>query len=333
MTVTNQAELKISERAVSGELAAVLSPLDSELFFEKYWNQKAVYIPGTPEKFAGLFDRDGFLRVARRCADLKVGYTDEKGWPAHFNIQPEQISEMLAASKTVCASVVDPSEPQLTAFLNEYRRSFRIAGKFFFNSYLSPEGAGFGLHLDHHPVSILQIEGRKRWWYSSKPGLTQVISNVSFPAGRDVLTLPWVTVERPAEESLCEVVLSPGDVLYLPKGCWHRAKALEHSLGLTLAMESVSLLDLALTALSPKLNTVDFRDALPAYPRAISQASMQSELDTIFASGLDRLRQLINDFSIADLNAVWAQVERQAQSVGLHTSKSSAASLRKMNSV
>jgi hypothetical protein len=57
----------------------------------------------------------------------------------------------------------------------------------------------------HHPVSILQLEGQKRWWYSREPRLKQVISNISFPVGRDLLKLPWVTVQRPTEESLCEV--------------------------------------------------------------------------------------------------------------------------------
>jgi ribosomal protein L16 Arg81 hydroxylase len=272
------------------------------------------------------------MRAAEHCADLKVGYTDEKGWPAHFNIRPDQIPEMLNKGKTVCASVVDPDEPVLTAFLTEYKKSFRVAGKFFFNSYLSPDGAGFGLHLDHHPVSILQLEGQKRWWYSREPGLKQVISNVSFPAGRDLLKLPWVTVQRPTEESLCEVVLSPGDVLYLPKGCWHRAQAIGHSLGLTLAMESVSLLELIQTGLQPGLNTVTFRDALPGYASADLAEGMPRELEEIFGSGLEALRRLIDDVSPANLYAAWTQTEAQAQSMRLRADKSSATSPGRVNS-
>ncbi len=320
MTITDESDVK-SNSAFSGELAAVLCPFNPQLFFEAYWNKKALYIPGHPGKFAGLFNRDAFLRAAQYCADLKVGYTDENGWPAHFNIRPDQIQEMLAKGKTVCASVVDPDEPVLTTFLNEYKKSFRVAGKFFFNSYLSPDGAGFGLHLDHHPVSILQVEGQKRWWYSSEPGLKQVISNVSFPTGRDVLKLPWVTVHRPTEESLCEAVLSPGDVLYLPKGCWHRAQAIGHSLGLTLAMESMSLLELIQAALLPKLNTVAFRNALPGYPTSDIGPAIGSELEELFASGLESLRAVIDGVSPAELYAAWTEMEAQAQCVRLTAAK------------
>src|SRR4051794_34837889 len=94
-----------SEQA-SGALCDVLNPVSPEQFFREHWNRKALYVSGQPDKFAGLFDRAAFHRAAQNCGDLKVGYTDDKGWPAHFQIRPDQIDEMLAARKTVCASVI-----------------------------------------------------------------------------------------------------------------------------------------------------------------------------------------------------------------------------------
>ena len=61
-----------------------------------------------------------------------------------------------------------------------------------------------------------------------------------FPPDRNVLKLPGVTVTRPVEASLSEVILNPGDILQLPKGTWRRVQASGGSLGLTLAMESAS---------------------------------------------------------------------------------------------
>ncbi len=296
--------------AVQGDLAALLHPVEERLFFEQYWNEKALYIPGTLNKFAGLFDRETFDRGAYHCADLKVGFTDEKGWPGHFNIKPEQIPEMFASGKTVCASVINPGNPILTAFLNRISNNFAVAGGFFFNSYLSPDGAGFGLHLDHHPVSILQIEGQKRWWFSPKPGLKEVATNVSFPKDRDVLKLPWVTVARPREEDLCEVVLNPGDVLYLPRGTWHRAQAIGSSLGLTLAMESLTPLDLIQRALAPHLsNNVEFRSQVPGYWRRSFQDKIPAELERIFESTLNEIRTTLGSMTASDLYRVWEQVQ------------------------
>lgn len=320
-------EVLLEEKSeqVSGALSNVLNPISPEQFFREHWNRKALHISGEADKFAGLFDREAFHRVAHNCGDLKVGYTDERGWPAHFQIRPDQIDEMLAGRKTVCASVIQNAEPALTRFLDEFRKSFRVAGTFTFNSYLSPDGSGFGLHLDHHPVFILQLEGAKRWRYSAEPGLRQVITNVSFPAGRDVLKLPWVTVSRPPEESLCEVVLRPGDVLYLPKGCWHCAQAIGHSLALTLAMESISLLDLIQAAMGPKLNTVEFRNALDAYPVAESADGLSDQLKNVMHEGLSELRELVQNITVEDLAAVWERVEQHSANAQVQVARGPAA--------
>ena len=95
-----------------GELKPLLHPMEVNLFFKQYWNQNALFLPGRPEKFRGLFDRAAFDRAVHDCIDLKVGYTDEKGWPAHFNIKPEQVQEMLSSGKTVCASAIDGGKGQ-----------------------------------------------------------------------------------------------------------------------------------------------------------------------------------------------------------------------------
>jgi ribosomal protein L16 Arg81 hydroxylase len=292
-----------------GDLEHLIHPLDVRTFFERYWDRQALFLRGKPEKFAGLFDRAAFDRAVHHCADLKVGYTDEKGWPAHFNIKPEQVPEMLKSGKTVCASVIDPGNPELTAFVNRVKQSFALLGRFFFNSYLSPDGAGFGLHLDHHPVWILQIEGRKRWWYSPEPALRQVMTNVSFPKDRQELKLPWVTVTRPHEADLREAVLTPGDVLYLPKGTWHRAQALGGSLGLTLAMESIAPLEIIQLALRPHLNQVVFRDLLPAFSKVSVDNEAPAQLETVFATSLDRLRSLLDSITPTDLYQLWRQAQ------------------------
>jgi len=97
------------------------------------------------------------------------------------------------------------------------------------------------------------------------------------PPDRNVLKLPWVTVTPPDEASLSEVILNPGDILQLPKGTWHRAQASGGSLGLTLAMESASPLEL-----------VEFRNALPGYWVQSIQEGMPAELHAQFVQSFNR---------------------------------------------
>jgi hypothetical protein len=300
---------------VSGDLTSLLHPMKLDTFFDQYWNRKALYLPGDEGKFASLFDEAAFFAGLEHCADLKVGYTDDRGWPAHFNIKPDQAPEMLASGKTVCASGIDKNNSRLTAFVDRVGEQFALLGRFFFNSYLSPDGAGFGLHLDHHPVMILQIEGSKRWWYSPEPGLRKVMTNVSFPRGLDVLRLPWTTVHRPPQESLCEVVLMPGDVLYLPMGTWHQAEAISGSLGLTLAMESVTPLDLLQLAMGPSLNRVELRSRVPGYWAPSIASGLPEDLRADFAAALAILQDSVGSFTPESLFDLWlrAQSARRAQ--------------------
>jgi ribosomal protein L16 Arg81 hydroxylase len=81
------------------------------------------------------------------------------------------------------------------------------------NAYLSFSGAGsFGKHWDTHDVFAIQLFGRKRW---------QVFPP-TFP-----LPLSHHTSESFSQPAAgCaqfDVVLEPGDVLYLPRGWWHQA--------------------------------------------------------------------------------------------------------------
>jgi hypothetical protein len=73
------------------------------------------------------------------------------------------------------------------------------------------------------------------------------VSNVVFPPDRESLSLSWIRLERPDTKDsaqFAEYVLTPGDVLYIPPGCWHAATAVGSSLALTLAAGKVTSVDL-----------------------------------------------------------------------------------------
>jgi ribosomal protein L16 Arg81 hydroxylase len=83
---------------------------------------------------------------------------------------------------------------------------------------------GFDVHWDDHDVLVIQVEGRKHWRLY---GATR-----AWPSRKD-LHAEHVRPEVPLEE----LVLEPGDLLYLPRGYWHAAVGLgEPSLHLTVGL-------------------------------------------------------------------------------------------------
>ena len=155
------------------------------------------------------------------------------------------------------------------------------------NAYLTAKGGaqGFAAHWDDVDVFILQLEGRKRWRVGA--------------CADDVYRLPRVSSEDfdgEALKRLCphlsEIVLEPGDVLYLPRGFIHSAvtEGSENSLHLTLSCHRANswadLLEAALpSALSeaiasdPKMRESLPRDCLHYMGVAHSLDSSDDEAD------------------------------------------------------
>ena len=81
------------------------------------------------------------------------------------------------------------------------------------NAYLSFGGNGtFGEHWDTHDVFVIQLLGRKRWQVFA-PTWPLPLSHQS-SVGQ---------LQRSPSAPVLECELAPGDVLYLPRGWWHRA--------------------------------------------------------------------------------------------------------------
>jgi hypothetical protein len=118
-----------------------------------------------------------------------------------------------------------------------------------FNAYLSGDGAGFAAHFDANIATTLQIEGSKLWRFSRRPALPWPPANGGYmPDGscrfiNEATEGGWPdpkaaeAVERIPLDEFDEVLLEPGDVLMLPAGTWHSAKAGGYSLALNLAFK------------------------------------------------------------------------------------------------
>eukprot|EP00892_Ulva_mutabilis_P012077 jgi/Ulvmu1/9241/UM005_0341.1 len=96
------------------------------------------------------------------------------------------------------------------------------------NAYLTPPSSqGFAPHFDDVDVYVLQAEGRKRWRvYAPLPG--HALPRYS---SRDF-------VESEVGACMLDVVLAPGDLLYLPRGTIHQAEALPGAASLHLTVSA-----------------------------------------------------------------------------------------------
>ena len=134
------------------------------------------------------------------------------------------------------------------------------------NAYLTPRASqGFAPHYDDVDVFILQQEGKKRWRVY-KPLKGGVLPRKS---SRDFL-------ENEIGKPVMDVVLGPGDLLYLPRGWIHQAITTRedtHSLHLTVScmqdwswasiLEEIIPEALRRTAEGAGKDSLDIREGLP----------------------------------------------------------------------
>ncbi|MEL6538401.1 MAG: cupin domain-containing protein [Bacteroidota bacterium] len=116
------------------------------------------------------------------------------------------------------------------------------------NIYITPSNSsGFAPHYDKHEVFVLQVHGTKRWHIYDKP-----YDDINRS------TLPREKSQEYADSTpVHDLVLYPGDLLYIPKGVVHKAHTEDHdSIHITLGVNYVRESNL----LSRLLRTGKFED-------------------------------------------------------------------------
>ncbi|MET7701820.1 cupin domain-containing protein [Streptomyces sp. NPDC005485] len=155
----------------------------------------------------------------------------------HGIASPAEVTAAVRGGATLILQSAHWYHPPLTAFC----RSLELAlgHRCRANIYLTPGSAqGFGLHSDPHDVFVLQAFGEKNWHLEATP---------------------WERQHR-MEPGLTDLVLRPGDVLYMPQGTPHRAHTQSGQSGhVTISVTSNTWRDVLRTSLLELLE-----ESLPA---------------------------------------------------------------------
>ncbi|MGH9022089.1 MAG: JmjC domain-containing protein, partial [Acidimicrobiia bacterium] len=193
-----------------------------------------------------------------------------------------------------------------------------LAEAFDVSCYWSPAGGGFGAHFDRQSVMIVQLEGSKRWQYGARPALPAPGKNFLATTHADEMfrrAFPWFADEPPLPQSdqLEEQLLTPGDLLYLPAGTWHRTRAGDSSLALTLTFFHRNFASF-LPAVWEELLEHDegWRSSLPLVPLDDAPVSgLPPTVDAFLADRLAQLATVVGRLRPDDLAHLWrAEVAR-----------------------
>jgi len=208
----------------------LIAPLDVDEFLEKSWGRAARHIPGAEAKFADLY---GWEDVNHALSFGRPSYEGIRLVYEKTSLPPTELANLsrwLAQGATLIVNSVDQIDPIVGRFGSVLGLDLNTHVNI--NCYAScPARQGFDTHYDRHDVFIIQIAGTKRWTVF-EPTTKWPLERQRNAKGKPPETEPYLDVE-----------LSPGDVLYIPRGHWHHAVAVTPSIHFTVGPESRSGVD------------------------------------------------------------------------------------------
>jgi ribosomal protein L16 Arg81 hydroxylase len=229
----------------SSWLSALLAPVSVGEFLSKYWLKQHLFCCGSAERFSALLSwaalneilehhwRETYrFRLACQGRDIEpAAYADLGGFTPR--IRAKDVTDQLRRGATLSFDAIDEVHEPLTHLAEQFETFFRGGTKI--NVYAGWRALyGLDLHRDNQEIFILQLHGPKRWLLY---GFSVDDVDRSELRSRSV----------PPAGALLDQILRPGDLLYIPRGCYHVAVPMnEPALHLTLGIKNPRAMDLLL---------------------------------------------------------------------------------------
>lgn len=212
--------------------AEFIAPFDPKIFHAEYFGKRPLHISREGAQHPSLlpwarfndvlaitpyWNEDTLKVFFKNRAALRENYCDtsEARAGASAPINPAKVRSLLALGASLVANHLHRVCPEVGAVAHMLEQQFaaRVAA----NVYCSFKGVqAFQTHFDLHDVFAVQAEGEKLWRVYESRADTPVMT---LPPGDEIEK--WLVDSR--GRLLFEVLMKPGDLLYLPRGQYHDA--------------------------------------------------------------------------------------------------------------
>ena len=216
--------------------ADIIAPVSEDEFFSEYFDKAPLHVKGKQDKFAYLMSwqaLNGILDMTSIWSSLTLGLhlDGEFVKPARYCVPgPDRnnqqgmmpvtgkVHAFLAQGATLVCNKVDRLTPAMSSFAGILEETFECKAQA--NLYCSwRERKAFDSHFDKHGVWAVQAEGSKRWLVYE--------GRMDHPIHHDHSeTLDKDFHHQARGKVLMDIVMRPGDLLYIPHGQYHDALAM-----------------------------------------------------------------------------------------------------------
>ncbi|MEV8095273.1 cupin domain-containing protein [Kitasatospora sp. NPDC085879] len=284
------------------DAASWAARLGGESFLAQTLHRSYAVFPGQAADMAGLLSWDDLntILATQRLEPPRLRLSmDGEMLPLHryslpvttrrsmtwHRIQPAELHARLAEGASLVLDSIEKIHPPIGSAAEALERFLGTLVQV--NAYASwTEREGFGTHWDDHDVVVVQMYGAKRWKLYGPTRTAPTFRDVEAP-------------EQPDGEPLADLVLTAGDVLYLPRGWWHAVTADQGtaSLHLTFGLVSHTGADLLTWVVDQLRSRLALRLDVPRFASPREKSA--------FADGLRE--EMLAELSDPGLVARWAE--------------------------
>lgn len=286
-----------ADDTATGALARCIA-IPTHRFATEYWSRQPLLTPAAESgaDYTDLLDaaaidellsrrglRTPFIRIAKQGKVIPAReFTRSGGTGAGVSDQvaDDKVLGLIADGATLVLQALHRTWPPLMRFGS--RLSAELGHPVQINSYLTPpQSQGFAPHYDTHDVFVLQVTGHKRW-VVHQPVITDPLP------GQDWEQRRAAVATRAAEPPVLDLVLQPGDALYLPRGFIHSAMAQgETSIHLTVGVHPVTRHNLLEHLLAEAAAEPGLRASLPLGGDLAEESRLAGQLRETVRAFLD----------------------------------------------
>lgn len=275
---------------VQNGLAGLVAPLEVSQFLAEHYGSHPAVLRGSPDRARGLVSLRAIVDMVagagvpagRLLADgdaLRSATAPSPDFAAAIDggITPgaERVWGYLEAGRVLVWNSARGATPALDRLCADVGAALGAA--VWPNIYVSDSaGAPIVAHFDGHEVIAIQCEGQKEWTVSA----TRVPEPLDGPAFKEEHKRTAAALrEEAALRPEIVATLQPGDAIYVPRGQFHQARAVDGiSVHVTLGIEHLTGLSVLEALALAAAQDPRFRASLPSAAADPDRARMRARL-------------------------------------------------------
>ena len=236
------------DAVVTRHLERLLSPRVAEDFRRGVVPDKAAATHGTLGRLPDVLRQPQLasFAVLSRAYRGPVAFGRGLRFPQVFDASANA-ANLRQLGLTVYLRDIAPYAAGAYAFLSELEAELGIAqGSARLTAFSSPHDDGVACHYDAEEVISVQMEGSKTFCVAPMDEIPQPYGSQFGPgmaASEDMYAQTRQAFPDASRATFEAIRMTPGSVLFLPRGTWHRTEATEDSYSISIVLRPLSLLE------------------------------------------------------------------------------------------